>query len=196
MTIRILMAAGAVASCLAVAAPEASSQEKYLGEVILAGFNFCPRYTSPADGQLLAISQNTALFSLYGTMYGGDGRTTFALPDLRGRSPVHQGTGPGMTTRQIGSRYGAESQTLTTNELPSHAHQMYGNKHSVTTAVDAAAAGVTEVLTDGAGGGETTARTYVGDTETSGGGDQFSTLDPSLTMNYCVVTQGIYPSRN
>jgi microcystin-dependent protein len=86
--------------------------------------NFAPRSWALCDGQLIAISQNDALFSLFGTTYGGDGRTTFGLPDLRGRLPIHQGSGPGLTPRQLGSKAGAETVQLNVNELASHTHPM------------------------------------------------------------------------
>ncbi|MDH3743462.1 MAG: tail fiber protein [Hyphomicrobiales bacterium] len=94
--------------------PGASSSaraEPFLGQIMMTANNFCPRGWIEANGQLIAISQNTALFSLYGTMYGGDGRTTFGLPDLRGRVPIHKGDGPGLTPRQQGSRGGVEEVT-------------------------------------------------------------------------------------
>ena len=84
--------------------------------------NFAPRSWAFCDGQLLTISQNDALFSLLGTIYGGDGRTTFGLPDMRGRIPIHAGSGPGLTPRNIGAKSGAESVTLTQNQLPRHTH--------------------------------------------------------------------------
>lgn len=99
-----------------------AQSEPYLGQVAFFGFNFCPRGWAPANGQLLAISQNTALFSLYGTIYGGDGRTTFALPDLRGRAIVSMGQSPGMMNYPIGSKVGAETVTLNTQEMPIHNH--------------------------------------------------------------------------
>ncbi|MCB0630228.1 MAG: phage tail protein, partial [Lewinella sp.] len=96
--------------------------EPFLGQIQPFGFNFPPRGWAFCDGQLLAISSNTALFSLLGTMYGGDGRTTFALPDLRGRSIVHIGTGPGLSHITQGEKGGRENVTLTTANMPSHNH--------------------------------------------------------------------------
>ena len=93
--------------------------EPFIGQVIAFGGNFAPRGWAFCDGQLLAISQNTALFSILGTIYGGDGRTTFALPDLRGRATVHPGNGPGLSSRRLGEKGGSETNTLTTNQLPS-----------------------------------------------------------------------------
>lgn len=96
----------------------ASAQEKYLGEIIWVGFNFCPRGSLPADGQLLPIAQNTALFSLFGTMYGGDGRTTFAVPDLRGRVSISVGQAPGLSPRRQGERGGTETETVMPAQIP------------------------------------------------------------------------------
>nr|WP_070961149.1 tail fiber protein [Hyphomonas sp. Mor2] len=105
-----LLAAAAFAGALATNAPAAQAQgERYIGEIITVGFNFCPRDTVQANGQLLAIAQHNALFALYGTIYGGDGRSTFALPDLRGRTIVGEGNGPGLTQRTQGERAGAEN---------------------------------------------------------------------------------------
>ena len=105
MLIRLAVCSAAfVASSLSIASPATAGTDAYLGEIIMGGWNFCPRGTIKADGQLLPISQNTALFSLYGTNYGGDGRTTFGVPDLRGRAPVHAGSGPGLPNRPLGSR--------------------------------------------------------------------------------------------
>jgi len=93
-------------ACLAVPSGAASAQEPFIGEIRVFGSNFCPRGWADADGQLLPIAQNTALFSLYGTMYGGDGRSTFALPDLRGRAILHEGNGPGLEATTQGERKG------------------------------------------------------------------------------------------
>ncbi|WP_430974469.1 tail fiber protein, partial [Sunxiuqinia rutila] len=98
------------------------SFEPFVAQISMFGGNFAPRNWAFCDGQLLAISSHTALFSLLGTTYGGDGRTTFALPDLRGRTPVHAGNGPGLSPRALGSKFGSEQTTLTTNNLPSHNH--------------------------------------------------------------------------
>ena len=116
-------------SCAAIAlattmpvAPAHAGANPFIEEEMPVGFTFCPRGWANADGQLLPISNYNALFALYGTTYGGDGRTTFALPDLRGRVPIHTGTGPGLTPRPLGQRSGQETVTLTLSELPSHSH--------------------------------------------------------------------------
>ena len=96
--------------------------EPFVGEIRMFAGNFAPRSWALCDGQLLQVSQNDALFSLQGTIYGGDGRTTFGLPDLRGRIPIHQGTGPGLNQRRLGSKGGEERVTLTASQLGSHRH--------------------------------------------------------------------------
>lgn len=101
---RAVLATGIATS----AAPANASADPYVGDLMLVGFNFCPRGWTPAAGQLLPISSNTALFSLYGTIYGGDGRSTFGLPDLRGRVPLSQGTGPGLLQVKLGQKSGVE----------------------------------------------------------------------------------------
>ena len=110
--------------CLFGVFPSRSSSEPFIGEIQLFGFNFAPRNFATCSGQLLSISQNTALFSLLGTTYGGDGRTTFGLPDLRGRSPISFGQGPGLTNRRIGERIGAETTVISIANLPAHQHKV------------------------------------------------------------------------
>lgn len=185
----------------AIAAPEkAPAQESYLGEILLVGFNFCPRATLDAAGQLLPISQNSALFSLYGTIYGGDGRTTFALPDLRGRSPVGQGSGAGIDPRPQGQRGGANRHTMTVSEMPAHNHPVNA------TNADGAFPGPggkilgadpspnpDETPYSQEAPNVTMANAMIGN---AGGGQAFNIQDPFLSLRYCVVTQGIYPSRN
>jgi microcystin-dependent protein len=102
--------------------PSRNGAEPFIGEIMIFGGNFAPRGWAFCDGQLLPVSQNTALFSLLGTTYGGDGRTTFALPDLRGRVPLHPGTGPGLSSRQLGEKGGTETNVLTIGQMPAHNH--------------------------------------------------------------------------
>jgi microcystin-dependent protein len=102
--------------------PSRNSSDPFVGEIQLFGFNFTPRGFAPCSGQLLAISQNQALFSLLGTIYGGDGRTTFGLPDLRGRTPISYGQGPGLSNRNIGEKSGTETFILNVNQMPAHSH--------------------------------------------------------------------------
>lgn len=121
--------------------------EPYIGQVATFGFNFCPRGWAPANGQLLSIAQNTALFSLYGTTYGGDGRTTFALPDLRGRATVHAGQSPGLSDYRIGSKFGAEVVTLNSQEMPVHNHPGSASGVSAATATMTGSATATVAAT-------------------------------------------------
>ena len=100
--------------------------EPFVAEIRIVGFNFAPRGWAFCDGQLLPISQNTALFSLIGTTYGGDGRTTTALPNLKGRLPMHPGRGPGLTARRLGQRGGTEMVTLSEAQMPNHTHTLIG----------------------------------------------------------------------
>ncbi|GGB74955.1 phage tail protein [Henriciella pelagia] len=151
----LFIAALTGASLTAIAPAAQAGPDEYIGEIITVGFNFCPRGTMEADGRLLPIQQHTALFSLLGTYYGGDGRTSFALPDLRGRVVVGTGQGPGLSTRTVGERGGIEH-------------------HSTSVPV---------MVDDGAGGG-------MGNSTTG------ENMPPFLAMKQCVVTQGIYPSRN
>lgn len=110
MITRILLSSAMCAGLFSISATSAQAgPDPYIGEIMLSGYNFCPRGWAKADGQLLPIAQNTALFSLLGTTYGGDGRTTFGLPDLRGRTPVHAGHGPGLETIRLGQKGGAET---------------------------------------------------------------------------------------
>lgn len=174
----------------------AHAQEKYLGEVMLVGFTFCPRGTAAAEGQLLAINSNQSLFALYGTTYGGDGRTTFALPDLRGRVPVGAGQGPGLSNVRQGQESGAETTTLNVANLPAHSHTLNasstnGNSDSPVGNVQARKPRTNVYGTGGANAAMS--GTSIGIT---GGGQAFSVRDPYVAMRYCVVTSGIFPSRD
>jgi microcystin-dependent protein len=179
--------------------------EPFLGQIQAFGFNFAPRGWATCDGQILPIAQNTALFSLLGTTYGGNGQTTFALPDLRGRVAVHQGQGPGLSPYVMGEVTGSESVTLTITSMPAHVH-------SVTVAVGALSASQSPTA-DPAGnsliGGSTNNIYGAGDpdvvmnakmakvTEQIAGGSQpHNNLQPLLCINFCISLQGIFPSRN
>lgn len=174
--------------------------DPFLGEIKIVGFNFAPRGWATCDGQLLAIAQNTALFSLLGTMYGGDGRTSFGLPELRGRLPMHAGSGPGLTPRNVGYKSGTESQTLDVINMPSHAHG--GTVVTSTSEGDrtdpsgAYLARPEEPFQPYAG---TTGGTMAGgsiQTYTEGGGQQFDTMSPFQVLNFVIALVGVFPSRN
>ncbi|WP_020408657.1 phage tail protein [Hahella ganghwensis] len=104
--------------------------ESFIGEIRMFGGNFAPLHWGFCNGQLIAVTQNSALFSLIGAAYGGDGRSSFGIPDMRGRIPVHHGTGPGLTPLNVGNKYGVEEVTLTTSQIPSHSHPLQASKDS------------------------------------------------------------------
>lgn len=193
------IAAAALAGSIASFALDAQAgPDEYIGQIFMTAANFCPRGTARADGQLLPISQNQALFSLLGTNYGGDGRTTFALPDLRGRVPVHPGTGPGLEQRQLGQKGGQDRQTLTQAQMPTHVHSVSGSGSASGSAHAAknahSAPSSDKVVSNGQAGGAGDGASST--TGAEGGGQSFSVLDPYLSVNFCVVTQGIFPSRS
>lgn len=170
--------------------------EPFVGEIRMFAGNFAPRGWAFCDGQLLAVSQNDALFSLLGTIYGGDGRTTFGLPDLRGRTPIHAGQGPGLSNRRLGLKAGSETETLTVNQLPSHSHAPQFSTAS-STGNDPSG----EVV-----GGSPNVRIFrpqAPDQNMStaaitavGGSRKHTNLMPFLCIHFIIALFGIYPSRH
>lgn len=182
-----------------------SGDSPLLGSIGMFAGNFAPRGWALCQGQILPIDQNQALFSIIGTTYGGDGRRTFALPDLRGRVPVGAGQGPGLSNNQLGQRGGHETTTLTVANLPAHNHHMQlgkgkgdqanGNTRYLATLIgddDDASAG-DHAYTDTAPAGLTMATSAITNT---GGGQSFGIVQPFLVLNYCICLQGLYPSRS
>jgi microcystin-dependent protein len=164
----------------------------FLGEIRIFPYNFAPRGWAFCNGQILSISQNTALFSLLGTTYGGNGQTTFALPDLRGRVPNSSGQGPGLSSYTLGQVGGTETVTLTQSEMPSHNHGVNSTNADATSArpggnFPAAGGGYNSASSN------TMAPTMIGN---AGGSQPHSNVQPYLTLNYCIALTGIYPSRN
>ncbi len=177
--------------------------DPFIAEIIMFGGNFAPRGWAFCDGQLLSISSNSALFSILGTTYGGDGRTTFGLPDLRGRVAMHPGSGPGLTQRRLGEKSGVETVTLNTNQIPSHNHTATGTGQGTDIQGD-----------DGFTGGKTWAHVganlykdatpdvtmHAGNvtvTNANAGGNQSHTnIQPYLCVNFIIALQGVFPSRN
>jgi microcystin-dependent protein len=164
----------------------------FLGQIQIFGFNFAPRGWAFCNGQLLSISQNTALFSLLGTTYGGNGQTTFALPNLQGRVPMHVGQGPGLTNRTQGEVAGTETHTLNANEMPVHTHTARASSGD--------ASDTTPVGNVLAGGGAYAAAPNQAMNAlaitTAGGSQPHNNLQPYLVLNFCIALQGIFPSRN
>lgn len=203
----ILASASAVALAGIPAAPAQAQSTPYLGQLQLFANNFCPVGWSTAQGQLLAISSNTALFSLLGTQYGGDGRTTFALPDTRSRSVINAGTGPGLTNYSIGERTGATSVTLTTASMPTHTHVATVDANLPTSSLppDTTAPSNNALATFPAaaqvyktGAGDQQGMTLTGSVtlQNTGGSQSHENREPYQVLNWCIATQGIFPSRN
>ncbi|MEN8115919.1 MAG: tail fiber protein [Bacteroidota bacterium] len=171
--------------------------DPFVGEIRMFAGNFAPRGWALCDGQLLAISQNDALFSLLGTIYGGDGRTTFGLPDLRGRIPVHMGSGPGLSTRRLGSKGGAETHTLTVNQLPSHNHAVIAANQSGNNLGENpnkfAASQHKNVYKTNTTGELNLAGNSITDT---GGVQSHPNIMPFQCVHYIIALVGIFPSRN
>lgn len=160
-----------------------------LGQIMLVGFTFVPRGWAACDGQLLPIAQNQALFALLGTTYGGNGMTTFALPDLRGRSPIHVGQGPGLSEYIPGQTAGSETVTLTSSNLPSHAH---GTKYASEQTTDRPGPDVYPAP----GGSYGPAYREGAPTAVVGGGQPVENRSPVLAMRYIIALEGVFPSRD
>ena len=166
--------------------------EPFIGQVIITPYNFAPRGYAQCDGQLMSIAQNTALFSLLGTTYGGNGQTNFQLPDLRSRAPIHYGQGPGLSFHDLGESGGQESVQLTTGQLPAHTHGTGASTSEQST--DLPGGNVPAV--GGAYAAPGDGPTAGGPTTPAGGGLPHNNMSPFLALNFCIALQGIFPSRN
>lgn len=166
--------------------------EPFIGQIMMFAGNFAPRGWAFCDGQLLPIAQNTALFSLIGTTYGGDGKTTFALPDLRGRVPLHQGDGPGLSPYRLGERTGGEQVTLTQSNLPAHSHSFSASNQGADDDVPAGNALAAGQIYQGGTPNTPLNAATVGST---GGSQPFRVVQPLLAINFVIALQGIFPSR-
>lgn len=175
--------------------------EPFLGQICMVGFNFAPRGWAQCYGQLLPIASNSALFSLLGTIYGGDGRTTFALPDLRGRVAVGEGNGPGLSNRPFGQRGGTETTTLTIANIPSHSHTITiranntgGTTNNPTNAIMAETGfGDNEYTTNSP---NVNMSTSMATCNSTGGGQSVNNMQPFSVVNYIIALQGVFPSRS
>ena len=177
--------------------------QPFVGEIRMVGFNFNPRGWQLCNGQLLPISQYSALFALLGTTYGGNGTTTFALPNLQSRVPIHQGTGPGLSTYVIGGAGGVENVTLLNNQMPAHNHMV--NCQTATGTVTAPAGNYpagnqvnrdTGVAVDTTFDPATTGTMNPAVIGLAGGSQPHANLQPYLTVNFIIAIDGIFPSRN
>ena len=172
--------------------------EPFIAEVRIFAGNFAPRGWAFCNGQLLPISQNTALFSLIGTTYGGDGRTTTALPNLQGRAPMHPGRGPGLTDRRLGESGGVTGVTLSANQMPAHTHTgSYFNNAPADTGTPSGSATLGVNDSQHNYGPELDAESMSGQAlKPEGGGQPHNNMQPYLGMNFIIALVGIYPSRS
>jgi len=221
---RLLAAAILCVATTVTTPPVQAAAEPFIGELMWVGFNFCPRGWAAANGQLLPISSNTALFSLLGTTYGGDGQTTFALPDLRGRVMVHVGAGAGLSTIVQGEQGGAESRSLTFAQMPAHSHSatttisdlaitstLYGSSSGASSTAPAGGSlAVTKKQAAVYGAGVPNQAMAAGSVQstltngtatttvaaTNSGTTPVPVRDPYLGLMACIALQGIYPSRD
>ncbi len=180
--------------------------EPFVGEIRMFAGNFAPRNWAFCNGQLLAVAQNQMLFSLLGTTYGGDGRTTFGLPDLRGRQAIHAGQGPGLSNCRQGQGGGAETVTLTEAQMPSHTHTASAEVKAVNAGGNQSAPGghawaadprgATNMYSDATPDTDMKADLVAGTAQNAGGGQTHENRPPYLPINYIIAMDGIYPSRS
>lgn len=171
--------------------------DPFVAEIRIFGGNFAPRGWATCDGQLLPISQNTALFSLLGIYYGGDGRSTFALPDLQGRVPMHHGTGPGLTQRQLGEAAGSEAIALVQNEMPAHAHAALSTSVAATdTNPNARVLALSGEDTFLSRSNRTLTAMSPQSLAPAGGSLPHNNLQPYLVLTFIIALQGIFPPRS
>jgi len=173
--------------------------EPFIAEIRIFAGNFAPRGWAFCNGQLLPIAQNTALFSLIGTTFGGDGRTTTGLPNMQGRAPMHPGRGPGLTSRRLGQRGGTETVTLTEAQMPSHTHTMKASgspgelQAPGNTRALARSRGAAAYQTDASNNLVSLSPNALPQT---GGSQSHDNIQPYLTMNFIIALDGLYPSRS
>ena len=172
--------------------------DPFVAEIRIFPFNFAPKGWALCDGQLLPISQNTALFSLLGATYGGDGKSTFALPDFQGRAPMHPGQGPGLSLHDLGEQGGEQSVTLLDSEMPVHSHGLMASAQPG----EDAAPGPAEALARSVGANlyQTNTANLVQLAPTAlsqtGGSQPHNNMQPYLTLNFNIALQGVYPPRS
>ncbi|MES2130164.1 MAG: tail fiber protein [Pseudomonadota bacterium] len=200
MSLRMSRRAGlaAILSCAFLHGAAQAQAEPFLGQIMCAPYNFAPRGWAELNGQLLSIAQNTALFALIGTTYGGDGRTTFALPDMRGRNLVHYGQGPGLSARLLGEAGGTETVTLSAGNLPAHSHAVTpkgstGDASQISPASGVAATKARTTLYAPGPGNIDMAPIQSAPT---GASTPVGVMAPFLTVNCYIALEGIFPSRN
>jgi microcystin-dependent protein len=172
--------------------------DPFVAEIRIFPFNFAPKGWAWCDGQLLPLSQNTALFSLLGTTYGGNGKSNFALPDMQGRAPMHPGQGPGLALHDLGEISGSETVTLLESEIPNHSHTLRGSVEDATQGT--LSNGVTLSTSTGGAMYQSTTNTNLVTMSPqalspAGGGLPHNNMQPYLTMYFCIAMQGVFPPR-
>ena len=169
--------------------------EPFLAEIMIVGFDFAPRGWAFCDGQILPINQNQSLYSLLGTTYGGDGRTSFGLPDLRGRTPIHAGQANGGASHSLGSRGGEEARALSVDEMPNHDHQAQASSaegNSLIPTGNILAKRLSEPYRSPTNLGDMKAGTI----QSVGASEGHDNMQPYLALRFCIALQGLFPSRN
>lgn len=172
--------------------------DPFVAEIRIFPFNFAPRGWAWCDGQLLPLSQNTALFSLLGTTYGGNGESNFALPDLQGRAPMHPGQGPGLSLHDLGEQGGSDTVTLLEWEIPAHAHPLNATSQPAALSNPASMTYLARSLTDHPFQSNTTQNRVMMAAESlapAGGDAPHNNMQPFLTFYFCIALQGVFPPR-
>jgi len=169
--------------------------DQFVAEIRIFPFNFAPTGWAFCDGQLLPISQNTALFALLGTTYGGDGKSTFALPDMQGNAPMQPGQGQGLSLRDLGEMSGVESITLIQSEIPVHTHNVMVSQGDANTRIVKDQQPATGIGVSMYGPMPTNTQLSIKVLSPAGGGLPHNNMQPYLTLNYCIALQGIFPQR-
>ncbi|MEL6817661.1 MAG: tail fiber protein [Pseudomonadota bacterium] len=196
MKLKLALLAATIFGAVSAAPTVTAAQEPFIGELRLFANNFCPRSWTQAQGQILSISQHTALFALLGTTFGGDGRTTFAVPDLSGRAPIGLGTGPGLSTYAWGQEIGLSETIMRLQQMPAHSHSLVASDDPVDThdGIDDffGSFGSFPAYSTNTTAGQM-ASSVVGST---GSGLPFNIQQPQIVMNWCIALEGLFPSRS
>jgi microcystin-dependent protein len=169
--------------------------DPFVAEIRIFPFNFAPKGWAFCDGQLLPLSQNTALFSLLGTTYGGNGKSNFALPDLQGRAPMHPGQGPGLSLHDLGETGGSETVTLLESEIPAHAHILRASLDDADLRIPSPARSLAKASASVYVSGNPNVAMAPQALAPAGGDQPHNNMMPYLTLNFCIALQGVFPPR-